>query len=387
MSGRAGKSGKGCRSKTTFLAVLIVFPILPVFPVFPVLPAQATRLTGQVTTADSTPVRGARVVLHQVAQEEQGPIDSTHADSRGRFSFVYRPDTTALYLLSSSHAGIEYFSPPLPNSLERVDTGIRIVVYDTSTLAAVALQGRHLVLARPGGDGSRSILDLLTLRNAGRLTRVAPDTMHPSWSAALPAGTTGLRVSEGDISPETVSRRGDSLIVTAPIAPGEKQLAIQYQVPPGRRILELPIDEPGVRVNVLAEEPEVRVIGDGLALADTQVIEGRSFRRWTGVVPAAGEIRLTLPRAGTAPRWLLAALVAGLGVSLAAAGWYLLARSRGTVARIRPDELLDAIAALDARYLGRENETPAQEWSSYREERSRLKAELESSLAAHRWSG
>jgi hypothetical protein len=364
-------------------AARFVFSVLSVVSI--PLAAQ-TRVIGQVTTVDSSPVRGARVVLHQVGQQRQGPIDSTRSDTRGRFSFVFRPDTTAFYLLSSNRAGIEYFSPPVATDRERADTGIRIVVYDTSTTIPVSLESRHLVLARPGEDGSRSVLDLVILRNAGRLTRVAPDTMRPSWSAALPLGTTGLKVSEGDISPDAVSRRGDSLFVTAPIPPGEKQLAVQYQVLPGREVVELPVDQPGVRVNVLAEEPEVRVIGGGLAPADSQVIEGRSFRRWTGVVPAAGDIRLTLPGAGIAPRWILAALVAGLGLSLGAAGWYLLSRSKGSMMRIRSDELLDAIAALDARYLGRENETPAPEWSSYRKERARLKAELESSLAAGGWS-
>jgi hypothetical protein len=343
-------------------------------------------VTGRVLTADSTPVRGARVVLHRVAQEKQGPIDSTRADTRGRFSFVFQPDTAAFYLLSSNRAGIEYFSPPVPTNSARADTGIRIMVYDTSSTTPVALESRHLVLARPGEDGSRSVLDLIILRNAGRLSRVASDTMHPSWSAALPRGITGFKVSEGDVSPDAVSRRGDSLIVTAPIAPGEKQLALQYQVPSGRRAVELPVEQPGVRLNVLAEEPEVRVIGGGLALADSQVIEGRSFQRWSGVVPAAGTIRLTLPGSGTAPGWVLVALVAGLGVSLAAAAWSLFRRSKGKVTLIRPDELVDAIAVLDARYLGRENETPAQEWSSYRNERARLKAALESSLAAGGWS-
>jgi hypothetical protein len=320
-----------------------------------------------------------------VGQQSQGPIDSSLADARGRFSFVFRPDTTAFYLLSSNRAGIEYFSSPVSTNPERADTGLRIVVYDTSSSSPVTLEGRHLVVARPGEDGSRSILDLILLRNPGRLTRVASDTLHPSWSAPLPRGTTGLQLSEGDVSPGTVTRRGDSLILTAPIAPGEKQLAIQYRVPPGRRVLELPVDQPGVRVNVLAEEPEVRVIGGGLALADSQVIEGRSFRRWTGVVPAAGDVRLLLPGTGTAPPWLLAVLVGTLAVSLAAAG-YFFARPGGRVTRIRPDELLDAIAALDARYLGRENETPAPEWSSYQDERARLKAELESSLAVGGWS-
>jgi hypothetical protein len=47
-----------------------------------------------------------------------------------------------------------------------------------------------------------------------------------------------------------------------------------------------------------------------------------------------------------------------------------------------PDRLLDGIAALDARYAGREADTPADEWRAYVAERARLKAELEAALAA-----
>jgi hypothetical protein len=379
MAGKTGRAGRCCR----YNAAALIAVSIPFLPVFPALLAQ-TRVTGQVVSADSTPVRGARVVLHQVGQQRQGPIDSTRADNAGRFSFVFRPDTSTFYLLSAGQAGIEYFSPPVPTNPARPDTGIRIVVYDTSSTAPVALEARHLVLTRPGPDGSRNVLDLIIVRNSGRLTRIAPDTVRPSWSTRLPHGTTGLQAAEGDISPDAMRRRGDSLIVTSPIAPGEKQLAIQYRIPAGRKNVELPLEQPGVAVNVLTEEPDVRVIGRGIAAADSQVIEGRSFQRWAGVVPN-GDIRIMLPGAGRPPGWLLAVLVAGLGLTLGGAGWYLLAR-REPANKILPDELIDAIAALDARYLGREGETAAQEWSSYQQERARLKAELESSLAAGGWT-
>jgi hypothetical protein len=350
------------------------------------LPAQTVRAHGYVLRVDSTPVPGARVVLHQVGRETQGPIDSTRSDKRGRFRLTFRPDTTAFYLLSARYAGIEYFSPPVPTNPERPDSSIRIAVYDTSSTAPITLEARHLVLTRPGQDGSRSILDLIILRNEGRVTRVAPDTVRPSWSALLPPGTLGLQVSEGDVSLDAVSRRGDTLIVTAAIAPGEKQLTLQYQVPADRRAVELTLDQPGLAINVLTEESSVRVVGPGISLADSQVIQGRSFRRWTGVVPVAGVVRLLLPDVGATPRWVLAALVAGLAFALGGAGWYVLTRRGGKMAQLLPDELLDAIAALDARYLGREGETPAPEWSSYQSKRARLKAELEASLAAGGWS-
>jgi hypothetical protein len=343
-------------------------------------------VTGQVVNADAAPVGGVRVVLHRVGQKTQGPIDSSRTDREGRFRFAFRPDTSDFYLVSGRYAGIEYFSSPLPTSPTSPDSGISLVVYDTSSSAPVTLEARHLVLTRPGEDGSRSVLDLIILRNAGRLTRVAPDSLRGSWSTALPRGTIGLQVSESDVSTEAISRAGDSLVISAALAPGEKQLTLQYQVPAERNVIDLPLESPGLRLNVLTEEAGVRVIGPGIAPADTQLIQGRSFRRWTGTVASAGALRLVLPGARRTPQWLLAALVGGLGLGLLGAGWYAFAASRHQRAAVRSDQLLNAIATLDARYFGREGETPADEWSSYQAERARLKGELESSLAAEGWS-
>jgi hypothetical protein len=363
--------------------VLWLLLILPVFPVLPVLPvlAQTVRVTGTVITADSAPFPGARVVLHRIGRVTQGPLDSTQADQSGRFRFAFWPDTTAFYLLSARRAGIEYFSPPLSTNPMRPDTAVRIVVYDTSSSAPVTVEARHLVLTRPGPDGSRDALDLIILQNGGRRTRVAPDTLRPSISLPLPPGTAGLQVGESEVSAESMRRRGDSLMITAPIAPGEKQITVQYQVPSGRSTVELPVQRAGEKINVLLEESGAQVRGAGIAFADSQVIQGRSFRRWTGVTTAPGVIRIALPGTPRAAGWLLAGLVVSLGVTLLGAGWYLFTR-KSRQAPLPANDLLDAIAALDVRYLGRKDETPPSEWSSYLEERARLKTELETSLAA-----
>ena len=389
MTGRAGRWFRNHLTALAAFTILPIFPLFPVFPVFPVFPAfpvvpaltaQIIRAGGAVLKADSTPVRGTRVVLHQVGRALQGPLDSTRTDRRGRFRFAFRPDTSAVYLLSVRHAGIEYFSPPVHTNPERPDTAIRVIVYDTSSTAPVSLEARHLVLTRPGEDGSRSVLDLIVLLNGGQRTRVAPDSAGASWAGLLPRGTIGLELGESDVSPDAVTRRGDSLLVAAPLAPGEKQVTVQYVVPAGHKDLELRFTEPVSMINVLAEEKDVVVSGGSLALADSQVLQGRSFRRWTGAVPAGGTLRVALPGRARVPEWLLPSLVAGVVLVLGGAGWHFLARQSGSPAA-SPAVLLDAIAALDTRYLGREGDTSAEEWGSYQAERRRLKAQLEAALA------
>jgi hypothetical protein len=330
---------------------------------------------------DTVVAVGVRVLLHRVGRDAQGPLDSTIADPHGGFRFRFRADTSALYLLSARYGGIEYFSSPVHTNPERPDTTMRVFVYDTSSAAPVIVAARHVVVPRPSEDGSRAVLDLLVLRNEGSVARVAGDSTRPSWTGALPRGSVGLQVGESDFSPDAVTRRGDSVLVLAPIAPGDKQLAIEYVIPGNRRLVEFPAATDGP-LNVLVEESAARVAGGSIALADSQLIEGRWFHRWNGRVGAGEEVRLTLPNLARTPRLLLAALVAGVALVLGLAAWRVAGSGAGRVAPPAPGDLVDALAELDARYAGRESEVEPEEWRRYQEERARLKASLETALAA-----
>ena len=350
-------------------------------------PAPTTTAAGRVVLprdADTVPVPGARVVLHRVGRDRQGPLDSVSADASGRFRFRFQADTAAIYLLSARWGDVEYFSPPVHTNPARPDTGLRVVVYDTSSIAPISVEARHIVVPRAGPDGTRSVLDLIVLRNDGRVARVAPDSSRPSWRLVLPPGTGDMEVGESDLSPDAIVREGDTVKVLAPLAPGQKQLSLEYGVTPVRGRLEFPVGPDGGPVNLLVEERNVRVSGGTLALADSQVIEGRNFRRYTGNVPAGGTLVLAVGAAGAAAatRVALPVLVGAVAVMLAAAAWWIIRLPSRQAPVLLPEQMLDAIAALDARYAGREPETAAEEWRGYVAERARLKAELERTLAA-----
>ena len=316
-------------------------------------------------------------MLHRVGQTAQGPVDSVVTGPDGRFRFALTRDTAALHLLSARHHGIEYFSTPLDNRGSGGTEAVTLVVHDTSSRAPIGISARHVVIPRAGEDGTREVLDLVLLANAGTETRVAPDSLGASWTGPLPPRSEGLELGESDVSPDAVVRRGDSAIVSAPIAPGEKQLAFQYHLPAGRQEIEIPVGAEPVGMNVLVEEPGARVTAPGVALADSQLIEGRSFRRWSGDLPANTIVRVTLPGAGSAAGPILAAMVAMLALALLAAAWRLLPRARA----VSTDRLVGEIALLDTRYQGREAETLPEEWARYLQRRGRLKAELEAALA------
>jgi hypothetical protein len=257
-------------------------------------------------------------------------------------------------------------------------------VFDTSSMAPLSLQARHLVVTRPGEDGSRGVLDLMVLRNDSRSTRVSPDTIHPTWRGLLPQGTIGFEVAESDFSREALARRGDSVMLLAPFAPGEKQITVQYLIPSDQASVELPLTQVRTSINVLAEETGVRVNGSGIVLADSQVLQGRTFHRWTGTAQSGTVLRISMPGTGRTPRWLLLVPVSVLTLVLIGAGWRSLRKPRPPAAIT--GELIDAIAALDVRYAGRESETSKEEWQSYLAERAGIKARLEASLAAGRQS-
>jgi hypothetical protein len=291
----------------------------------------------------------------------------------------FRADTGALYLLSARYGGIEYFSSPVHTNPAQPDTAIRVLVYDTSSTAPVSIAARHIVVPRPDQDGARAVLDLLVLRNEGVVARVAPDTASPSWSAALPSGSAGLQLGESDVSPEAVVREGDSVKMFSPISPGDKQLTLEYVIPSDRTTVDFPVAGPGP-VNLLVEERTAKV-GATLALADSQLIQGRWFFRWSGRAVAGQRIRLTLPRNGRLPRALLPGLVAALALGLILAAWRIVPLRGRRAVQPAPSRLLDTLAELDARYAGRESQVPAAEWAQYREERARLKSALEAALA------
>ncbi|MGH7657384.1 MAG: hypothetical protein ACREL6_04050, partial [Gemmatimonadales bacterium] len=264
------------------------------------------------------------------------------------------------------------------------DTLVTIVVSDTSSTAPIVVASRHIVFRSPDADGSRQALDLIVLQNPGTVTRVAPDTLSASWSITLPAGVAAATPGDNDFSPDAIVIRNDSVLVSAPIAPGEKQVAVQYVVPPELSPLRVSIPEAYGSLTVLAEESGLEVEGAGLAPADTQAIAGTAFHRWMGSPEPGGEVSIAFPSGsgGTgAPAWVLPALVLLVGAGLAVAIVRVRSPRGGFQDAPTPENLVEALARLDARYQGRRGKIPPGEWDRYQTERARLRGELDRQLA------
>jgi len=346
----------------------------------------ATRVVGVVrrpTGRDTVPVAGARVVLHRIGRATQGPLDTTFTAPNGRFSFRFGVDTTASYLLSSRYADIEYFSAPLRADPAGPDTSLLILVFDTSSAARIEIKSRTLVVAAPDAIGARTVVDWLTLHNGAVQTRVGRDSLEPTFGAPMPAGVRNEQLGDvrlSQFSAEAVTFRNDSVLVAAAVSPGEKELLLQYELPPVAGRLELPVGEID-SVEVFLEEPTARVDGPGWSVRDTPLFQGRRFHRFARSGAGAATLTVRFRRSALTSTAALPLLVGATTLLLAVGTWILLRRSPEPTAAPPAETavLADRIARLDREFAGREADAP--EWERYRRERAGLLAELRGALA------
>lgn len=344
-------------------------------------------VAGQVlrrTDRDSVPISRVMVVLHRVGKDVQGPVDSVASDANGRFRMPVRPDTGAIYLVSARYRGIEYFAPPLLRDTQHPDRDVRLVVYDTSSSVTLSVSTRHLVVGAVDQTGSRTVADLSLIQNAGIVTRLSGDALHPTWKMLLPPRAQEVELGEGDFASDAVVRREDTLLLTASIPPGMRELTLTYRIPADVSRFEIPIDYDVPGVDVLTEDVKMIVRG-GLVLRDTLTVAGRHFTKWDGPLRTGDSLVLEFPVSSRPSTWALPALIALLGAGLLGLG---LAASRRTAMvqpprAVRPavvspeaDALLDRLARLDVEHAGGPGSVPATEWQAYQGERARLKQEL-----------
>lgn len=346
-----------------------------------------TRVEGVVLRSqggDRVPVPNVRVVLHRVGSATQGPIDTVMTTRSGRFRFRFVADTTANFLVSARHAGIEYFSNPVAINPPRPDTALELLVYDTASTARVTARARTLVVGAPDVIGARTVIDWFLLENDDTRTRVGADSSSPTWSAALPLGARNAQLGDPRLtpfSPEAVEFRGDSVSLTAPISPGQKELLLQYELPPDRFRLEVSVHGAD-SVDLFLEEAGIAPPA-GWRVSDGQMIEGRRFQRLTRVDRFQSVLVVRFPGLGLKPERVLVWLVGGFGMALAVAGWMLLRRRRllpATLSEPSASAFADQIARLDGDFAAR-GPTGPEERDAFVRQRAELVARLEAALA------
>jgi hypothetical protein len=355
------------------------------------LGAQQVRLaTGVLQRADAgktQPVAGAWVVLHRVARDKSGPLDSVRSDAWGRFAFRYTPvGTSAVYFASAMYAGVAYFTSPFTSdSASR--TGAELTVFDTTSVGLrVATRSRHIIVYAADSAGLCRISEVFWLENTGTRTRV-PAGRDASWQSLLPAGAVGVHVDDGDVAEQAVKVRDNRLEVFAPFPPGLRTLQVSYQVAAAHFPLTVPVPDSLAALEVLAERPEVRAIGATLAPQAAVSVSERQFQRFLAHDVAAGATFVISATGGaSATRGVyVAVLVALAALTLLIGMARLMAtpvamRLPGRAVPKRAEALARAIADLDERF-GRTRTPTDGERAAYVAARESLKAELNAVLA------
>ena len=233
---------------------------------------------------DMVPVPRIMVTLHRVGSDRAAPLDSTRADSQGKFAFTFQRtgDSAAVYFVSAIYGGIAYFTPPLQDSIVRGEAA-EISVYDTTSSAIpIGVRGHHVVVSAVDVNSQRSITEVYELANDSTVTRISHgvDKGGPVWTALVPRAASGFQVSQGDIPAASVAFNNSHVAVFAPIAPGLAQLAFTYNLPASSFPLSIPVQQPTQIFEVLVEDEKGSVQGAKLKERDPVVLERRSFRRF-----------------------------------------------------------------------------------------------------------
>ncbi len=341
------------------------------------------------------PVGGVWVTIHRVASDTAGPLDSARVGSDGRFHFRYirKGRADAVYFVSAMYDGIAYFSRPLaPGRVSGDDAAI--VVFDTTSIHfPLAIKGRHIIISSPNVDGSRQLVEAYEIANESDQTLVSPDDAHPSWTAPLPPGAVNIQAGESDISAAAISASKGRLRVTAPFAPGLKQLSFSYTLPQSSFPLHMPLEQGATVLELLLEEPKAQARGASLKPVAPAAIEQRVFQRYLGAdAPAGSSIEIEVPVVHAAENVRVYWWIAGTLAALMAAGliyWYARARRRLALAlhssraplSDATEALAREIASLDAEFE-RTGVADAAARAAYEERRRALKRELANALDA-----
>ncbi|MCC6245907.1 MAG: hypothetical protein IT353_23950, partial [Gemmatimonadaceae bacterium] len=261
---------------------------------------------------DSTgmgPVAGAWVTLHRVGKDSAGPIDSIRTDRAGRYRMQWRPSgaVDAVYFASVTWGGIAYFTPPLRETEARGDAA-EITVFDTTTRTfPLAVKGRHLIVGMLDSAEMRTVIEVFELSNdsARTLVTVEGASPAPTWSLAIPKAAQDVRVTEGEISPESFAYNDGRVSIFAPIAPGLKQLAFSYKLPANSFPITVRAENGAVVFEVLLEDAQGTVFGEGFAAVDPVTLENRNFRRFLAQdFKPRGEVTVEVPLARSPGRKL-----------------------------------------------------------------------------------
>jgi hypothetical protein len=337
------------------------------------------RIAGHLvrqTVDGERPLASATVTLHRIGRQS-GPVDSMQTSAQGAFAFEISADSSSMYVATARHHGIAYSSSPA--RLGEAGGEFEIVTFDTTSQPLrIAVAGRHVIVSLPNARGDRTVIDVLEVENDTVLTRVTADG-RPVFAVQLPGGARNATTRQGDFIGSSVQFAGNEARVIAPMAPGVRQLVLQYVLPATAFPVSLNLAKAVTVLEVLLEEPDATAeLAPGtLSGVESVTTDGRTFRRaLSRTVPEGAVLQINVPD-GAAAVSLGALGIALLSLAALAGLWWWQRTRRDRTATA--EAVLHSISALDA--VIADPETPAAARDRLRAERAAKYAAAERLLA------
>lgn len=360
-------------------------------------PGETRRVRGRLLRAAGAapaPLSSRWVVLHRVGSDRAGPLDSVRSDAAGAYAFQYKTsgDPRAVYFVSSSYAGIAYFTAPL-QSAEVAGEAAELTVYDTTSAPVpIRVRARHIVVSAPDTAKTRTVIEVFELSNDSTVTRVAAADTGAVWQSALIDGASHGQVGRTDFSEDAVKFPPGAVRLFAPFSPGLKQFSFSYDVPLAEEY-RVPVLAAADLVEVLVEDPLGRATGGGLAPKGPANVGGRTFARFLAQdVPAAAVITVSAASRGPASdgQWRMLAIIAALGaVLLVGLARTMMRRSSGARRRATAADaatLRQQLAALDESFAKITTPTEAQR-ADHWQQRALLSKQISDAVAREQGLG
>lgn len=247
--------------------------------------AAQQRLQGRVEL-HGRGVGGVPVTLHRVTTDSSGAVRTGATADDGSFALDVPPADSGgftVYFATAELHGVRYFGRPLhPGD---PGTGYTVEVFDTasaSRVPGVVSVSRRDMIVLPEADGSAEVNEILRIHNAGDRSLVL-GSGSSTWEFRLPPGVAAFEVGEAQIAQDAVVRRGDRVLVTATLSPGDQELFVRYRLARGSGPKQIPLAPGTDTVNLFVRQSAAKVRVDGLQATPEPVqADGESFLRFGG---------------------------------------------------------------------------------------------------------
>ncbi|MCC7360054.1 MAG: c-type cytochrome [Anaerolineales bacterium] len=365
-------------------------------------PAERTgRVSGTVVngTAGGTVPAGLELNLHSFDTTSLIDTFTTTVRTDGTFDFgavAYAPGRQ--FLVSTVYDEVTYGSEVASFDAAGAPLALTLPIYEkTSDPAAIRVSQMHMFLEFQTATAV-TIGELFIFSNSGDRTYAASGADLLQFN--LPAGATDLNVQNAVLD-QDYFRNADGFGALWQISPGEGggQLLVSYRLPyDGGLNFSQVMHYPVAGVNVLLSDLGVKLDGPNVLYLGPETFQGQTFQNFNRAGLSAGE-SLTFDLSGTAGTGTttpasggsalgltttttttgLAVGIGAVAVALLGIGVWLYRRPQPVDPSVRREELLQALAELDAVYAAGD---VAQ--ADYLADRAALKAELQAVWKAGR---